>query len=114
MKNKHFFYKGYTGTVEYNEVDNCLFGKVIGLSKTALLYQGSSVAELEQDFIDVIDEYLEFCEEQGFEPQKTFSGKLNIRLTPELHYTVATQAASIGDSINSFIIRALKNELQTN
>ena len=114
MKNKHFSYKGYTGTVEYNEVDNCLFGKVIGLSKTVLLYQGNSVAELEQDFTSVIDEYLEFCEEQGFEPQKTFSGKLNIRLTPELHYSVAVKATSVGESINSYIIKALKNELQTN
>lgn len=26
-------YKGYAGSVEYNEEDNCLFGKVLGLKK---------------------------------------------------------------------------------
>lgn len=24
-------YKGYTGSVEYSEEDNCLFGKVLGM-----------------------------------------------------------------------------------
>ncbi|MCS2309052.1 hypothetical protein NXX31_01775 [Bacteroides thetaiotaomicron] len=30
-------YKGYAGSVEYNEEDNCLFGKVLGLKKIASL-----------------------------------------------------------------------------
>ncbi len=26
-------YKGYTGSVDYSEKDNCLYGKVLGMSK---------------------------------------------------------------------------------
>ena len=33
-------YKGYAGSVEYNEEDNCLFGKVLGLKKDCITYEG--------------------------------------------------------------------------
>ena len=43
-------YKGYTGSVEYSEEDNCLFGKVQGLNKgTCILYEGNTVDELRTD-----------------------------------------------------------------
>ncbi len=54
-------YKGYTGSVEYSEEDNCLFGKVMGLSKDAITYEGQTVDELRQDFEGAIDDYLESC-----------------------------------------------------
>ena len=52
-------YKGYTGSVEYSEEDNCLFGKVMGLSKDAITYEGQTVDELRQDFEESVDDYLE-------------------------------------------------------
>ena len=39
-------YKGYTGSVEYSEDDKCLFGKVQGMSKDSIMYEGSTVEEL--------------------------------------------------------------------
>lgn len=29
----HLEYEGYKGSIEYSEADNCLFGKVLGISK---------------------------------------------------------------------------------
>lgn len=52
-------YKNYNETVEYSKEDNCFFGKVIGI-KSLLSYEGDSVKELEQDFQNVIDTFLEF------------------------------------------------------
>ena len=43
-------YKGYTGSVEYSEEDNCLYGKVQGMSKDAITYESSNIEELRQDF----------------------------------------------------------------
>ena len=60
-------YKNYNGTVEYSKEDNCLFGKVVGI-KSLLSYEGDSVQELEKDFQNVIDEYLEDCKERDVEP----------------------------------------------
>ncbi len=57
-------YKGYKGSIEYSEADNCLFGKVLGLDKgTCILYEGSTVDELKTDFEEAIDRYLESCKE---------------------------------------------------
>lgn len=62
-------YKNYNGTVEYSKNDNCLFGKIVGL-KSLLSYEGDSVQELEQDFRNVIDEYLRDCAERNIEPEQ--------------------------------------------
>ena len=111
MKTNHFNYKGYTGNVEYNEVDNCLYGKVEGLAKALITYQGKSIDELESDFKEAVDDYLEFCVSKGMEPQRPFSGKLSLRLTPELHYLVSDKAKRSGDSLNNFIVKTLQKEL---
>lgn len=54
-------YKGYKGSVEYNAEDDCLFGKVQGLSKECILYEGDTLAELRADFEAGVDSYLEYC-----------------------------------------------------
>ena len=51
-------YKGYTGSVEYSEEDNCLFGKVQGMSKHAITYEGQTLDELRQDFEGAVEDYL--------------------------------------------------------
>ena len=38
-------YKGYKGSVEYSKEDNCLFGKVQGLSKELITYEGQTLEE---------------------------------------------------------------------
>ena len=81
-------YKGYTGSVEYSEEDKCLFGKVQGMAKDSIAYEGSTVEELTKDFEEAIDDYLALCEEKGIEPRKPYSGVLNVRLTPENHQRV--------------------------
>ena len=43
-------YKGYTGSVDYSEEDNCLYGKVLGMSKNMITYEGQDVNELHKDF----------------------------------------------------------------
>lgn len=106
-------YKGYTGSVEYSEEDNCLFGKVQGLGKgTCILYEGNTIDELKTDFKDAVESYLESCKERGVEPKKPYSGKLNLRMTSDLHSRVAAFAASTGITINDFINKAIVNELE--
>jgi predicted HicB family RNase H-like nuclease len=104
-------YKGYKGSVEYSKVDNCLFGKVQGLSKDLIAYEGQTLDELRKDFEDGIDSYLEGCKADGVEPAKPYSGKLNLRMSSELNSRVAAFVASTGITINDFINRAITNEL---
>lgn len=101
-------YKNYNGTVEYSKEDNCLFGKVIGL-KSLLSYEGESLSELEQDFRNVIDEYLDECQEQRMEPEQPYKGSFNVRITPELHRTIALYALEHGKSLNAAVEEAIIN-----
>ncbi|MCM1048057.1 MAG: type II toxin-antitoxin system HicB family antitoxin [Clostridiales bacterium] len=101
-------YKNYNGTVEYSKEDNCLFGKVIGI-KSLLSYEGSSVNELEQDFQNVIDEYLQYCKERGVEPEQSYKGTFNVRISPELHRNIAIYAIEHGKSLNAVVEEAIGN-----
>lgn len=105
-------YKGYSGSVEYSEEDNCLFGKVLGLKKDCITYEGETINELKSDFEGAIDDYLAGCKDRGVEPSKPYSGKLIVRMPSDLHSMVAMAAANAGTTINEFITRAVSKELE--
>ena len=44
-------YKEYSGTVEYSEEDNSLLGKVIGMNKNVITYEGNTKLILSQVLI---------------------------------------------------------------
>lgn len=102
-------YKGYIGSVEYSEEDNCLFGKVLGMSKDVISYEGETIEELKADFEAGIETYLESCKARGMEPRKAYSGTLNVRLNPEIHTKIANVAQESGITINAYIKNALEN-----
>ena len=105
-------YKGYKGSVEYSKEDNCLFGKVQGMSKALILYEGQTLDELRQDFEAGVDSYIEGCRADGVEPAKPYSGRLILRMSSELHSRMAAFVAASGTTINDFINKAIKNELK--
>lgn len=105
-------YKGYLGSIEISEEDDCLFGKVLALpDDTMIIYEGETVAELREDFHGAVDDYLEHCKAQGIEPRKSYSGTLNIRISPETHSKIAVLAAREGVSINGYIRSALDRQV---
>ena len=101
-------YKNYNGTVEFSKEDNCLFGKVIGI-KSLISYGGASVKELEQDFHNAVDEYLEACKERNIEPEQPYKGTFNVRISPELPRTIAIYAMEHGKSLNAAVEEAIDN-----
>lgn len=106
-------YKGYKGSVEYSKEDDCLFGKVQGIMNRALiLYEGQTLDELRKDFERGVDSYLAGCAADGVEPAKPFSGRLNLRMSSDLHSRIAAFTSSAGTTINDFINRAIVNELE--
>ena len=104
-------YKGYKGSVEYSKEDNCLCGKVQGMSKALILYEGQTLDELRRDFEAGVDSYIEGCMADGKEPDKPYSGRLNLRMSSELHSRVAHFASATGTTINDFINKAIVDEL---
>ena len=74
-------------------------------------FEGESVAELTNAFHEAVDDYLAYCAEEGIEPHKSYSGSLNVRLTPDIHSRVAYLAKQAGVSINSFIRTAVEKQI---
>lgn len=106
MNNECLTYKGYLGSIEYSIEDNILFGKVIGVN-SLLTYEAETIRDLVSEFHNTVDEYLDFCKEQGIKAEKTYSGTLSIRISPKTHSLIAQKAMLNGITINKFISKTL-------
>lgn len=106
-------YKGYVGTVEFSEEDSLFFGKVMGI-RALISYEGTNAAELIMDFHNAVDDYLEFCKENGKEPEKAYKGTFNVRISPELHKQAVIYAATQQMSLNSFVENAMRKAIPAN
>lgn len=103
-------YKDFIGSVAFSEEDNVFFGKIEGI-EGLVNFEGESVDELKNSFHEAVDDYLAYCEEEGIEPHKSYSGSLNVRLTPSIHSKVAIMARQTGVSINAFIRNAVEKQI---
>jgi predicted HicB family RNase H-like nuclease len=105
-------YKGYFGSIEYSKEDNCYYGNILGMQRDSISYEGNSVEELESDFKNAIESYLEGCKELEIKPRKGYNGFLNIRIPAETHSRIAIYAKNHGTSINSFIRETIEKRLE--
>jgi predicted HicB family RNase H-like nuclease len=99
-------YKGYSARVEYSDEDECFVGRVAGL-RDIITFHGESVDEVRQAFKEALDFYLETSAQRGETPNKPYSGKLMLRIAPEVHAAVATAAEVSGKSINQWVAEVL-------
>ena len=91
---------GYHAKIEYDEELDLFRGEILGLSGAADFY-GKNPKELRAEFKKSLEVFLEVCKEKGLEPRRHFSGKFNLRISPELHERLAIEAQAQGKSINT-------------
>ncbi len=103
-------YKDFIGSVAFSEADGVFFGKIEGIDGL-VNFEGESVTELTEAFHEAVDDYLAYCKEEGIEPHKSYSGSLNVRLTPDIHSRIALLAKQMGVSINAFIRNAVEKQI---
>lgn len=99
-------YKGYSGTLVFDEDDMVFHGQLIGIDDI-VSYEATTAEDLVRAFHDSVDDYLDLCAEEGRTPQKPYSGKLALRASPELHRGIAAAAAANATSINQWIVDVL-------
>ena len=58
-------------------------------------------------FEEAVDDYLETCEQADIPPQRPYSGKVMLRISPELHAEIAMKAEAHGKSLNQWATEAL-------
>jgi len=110
MNDNMLKYKDFYGSVEYSAADECFFGKIIGTADL-VTFEGNSVNNLKKAFIEAVEDYLLLCKEVGKEPQKSYKGSFNIRISPELHRAAALIAGKKGISLNTFVEKAIYDEV---
>lgn len=103
-------YKGYNGSVLFSAEDKILHGSVLGI-RDAVIYDGSDVDSLEQNFQNAVDEYLAFCAQEGKVPDKPYKGSFNVRVGTELHKKAALYAEEHGKKLNNVMEEALEEFL---
>ncbi len=107
-------YKGYAGRAEFDPEAEIFSGEVIG-TRDVITFQSDSAKELKKEFEKSVDDYLEFCESLDEEPEKPYSGKFVLRLTPERHKMAALAAKIANKSLNMWaadhLINAAAREL---
>jgi predicted HicB family RNase H-like nuclease len=101
-------YKGYTGVIEFDPELRIFTGHVIDL-RDEIYFEGDSVESLEASMHRAVDHYLAVCASRGEEPERPFSGKLNVRLGTELHRAAALAAAAEGESLNNWLVRVVED-----
>jgi predicted HicB family RNase H-like nuclease len=100
-------YKGYTAKVEFDDEAMIFHGEVIGI-KDVVTFQGKSIKEIEKAFHDSVDDYLDLCKEREETPDKPFSGRFVVRVSPEIHRKVYVSAKKSGQSINAWLNKNLQ------
>ena len=104
-------YKGYHGAIEFDAELDKFHGRVVN-TRSVISFYGSSVEELREEMAASVETYLEVCEEKGTDPDRPYSGKFMVRVTPELHRDVALAAASEGKSMNEWLSKWLSETIE--
>lgn len=104
-------YKGYTARIQYDERDNIFAGRILGI-RAIISFHGETVAQLRAEFELAIENYLADCKQQGIHPEKPASGKLLLRVPPEIHGRALVAAQAAGKSLNQWATEVLQQAVQ--
>jgi predicted HicB family RNase H-like nuclease len=77
--------------------------------RDVITFEGTTFADVEQAFRGSIDDYPAFCAEWAEPPNRPYSGKSPLHLSPETHRRAAMRAEAEGISLNQWIVRKIES-----
>lgn len=104
--------QGYTARVDFDERDDIFVGRVLGV-RDIISFHGETVEQLREEFELAIRDYLTDCEERGISPDRPSSGKLLLRMPPEVHGKALVAAQAAGKSLNQWATEILREAANT-
>ncbi|NQT73903.1 MAG: toxin-antitoxin system HicB family antitoxin [Chloroflexi bacterium] len=101
----------YLKIVEWSDEDSCYIGTSPGLLDGGV--HGQNEAKVFKELCEVVEDTITIMKNSGKPlPKQTankqFSGKIALRIPPDLHKAVAIQAIQEGESINKLIQHKLE------
>ncbi len=100
------FCKGYTARVEFDDRGNVFVGHLLGIVDV-IGFHADNVPDLRAAFEEAVEDYLETCSALGKSPEKPASGKLMLRIPPEVHGAALVAAKAAGTSLNQWAAKVL-------
>lgn len=105
-------YKGYTARVDFDERDDVFVGRILGI-RSIVSFHGQTVAELRTEFEKAVDDYVDECKSLGVKPERPASGKLLLRVPPDVHGKALVLAQAAGKSLNQWATEVLQDAVAT-
>ncbi len=104
----------YLKIVEWSEQDQCYIGRVPGLALGGV--HGKNEAKVYEKLCALTDEWIRIhAEDNAPLPPATagkeYSGKFNLRVGADLHERLTIESLKVSESLNSYCVRVLKNEV---
>lgn len=94
-------HKGYAARVEYDDADGLFIGRIAGI-RDGVGFHADTVEGLREAFHEAVDDYIETCARIGKDPQKSYSGQVMFRVSPDVHRRAAVAAELAGKSLNQW------------
>ncbi|WP_298018872.1 type II toxin-antitoxin system HicB family antitoxin [uncultured Parasphingopyxis sp.] len=99
-------YKGYRAAVAFDEGDMLFTGRVAGIDDV-VGFHADTTEGLKAAFEEAVADYLVTCAKVGKRPEKSYSGKVMLRMSPAVHAKAALAAEIASQSLNEFSEAAL-------
>lgn len=103
-------YKEYYATVNYEDETSTFYGQIEDIDDL-VSFESDTVTGLKTEFKNAVEEYLEFCRENGKRPDKPYKGSFNVRVGSELHKKAVMMARISNMSLNQFVELAIKEKV---
>lgn len=104
----------YLKLVAWSEEDGCYVGSVPGWIDGCC--HGSDEAEVYREVCRVLDEWIDVYRRDGraLPPptNRNYSGRFVLRTGPEMHRALAVRALREQESLNTFVLKALKRAVR--
>ena len=81
-------------------------GRLLGI-RDMVSFHADNVPELRAAFEEAVDDYIETCAKIGKPAEKPASGKLMLRVPPEVHGAALVAAQAAGTSLNQWAAKVL-------
>ncbi|ASK27280.1 type II toxin-antitoxin system HicB family antitoxin [Neisseria chenwenguii] len=102
---------GHKALIQYDPETELLRGEFIGLNGGADFY-ADNVADLHKEGAVSLQTYLDVCRERGIGPYKHYSGRFNVRISPQIHAAAAAAAAASNISLNEWVAQTLNRAVR--
>lgn len=103
-------HRGYLGSVHCSKEDNVLHGR-LEFIRDLVTYEAQDVLSLKAAFNESVDNYLQYCRNQGRSPEVPLKGRFRVRPSGELHKRAALYPKPKGISLNAVVVNALRPAL---